>query len=172
MNKDPYQSLMASAFRYLSIRQRSKKEIREFLEKKATKGDFSLEKVDEVLGRLEEMEYINDTKFAQMYVSSALVGKPKGPATIRFELKQKGVSDEIIQSILSQQEEIHDPDSQIRLARKALGKKGEQYKKLPILECKRKVHDYLLRRGFSAGTTRQLVDDYCVKSYNKNHEIS
>lgn len=164
---DPYQSLMSSSFRFLSYRPRSRKELQDFLNKKSDKKKISQDIVTQVMVRLEEMDYINDTKFAESFVSSALLGKPKGPSTIRFELKRKGVSDEIISTVMANTEEIQDPDTQELLARKSLGKKGELYKKLPVLECKRKVHDYLLRRGFSASIIHHLVDDYCEKSYNK-----
>jgi len=163
---------MSSCFRFLSIRQRSRKEIEAYIQKKSAAKEISSDIVETVLTRLEELDYVNDRSFAKSFITSALLGKPKGPNTIRFELKRKGISEEIIQEMVSSTEEIQSEEIQLELAHKSLGRKGEQYQKLPLLECKRKVHDYLMRKGFANSIIHRLVDDLCQKAYNKSHEIS
>jgi len=169
---DPYEMLLDSAFGYISLRPRSRREVQEFLQKKAKAKAISMEIVEKVLSRLEELEYINDRKFAEMAIAASLYGKPKGPGAIAFALQQKGVSEEIISDLLHKTQEFKDEEMQRFFARKALGKKGASYRQLPVLECKRKVHDYLLRRGFSARVIHKLIDEYCKKTYNTDKQTN
>jgi len=168
---DPYQSLLTSAFRFMSVRSRSEKELVDFLQKKAQLKKFDVVFVEKVVLRMKELGYIDDKKFAESFLFSRSRGKPKGPQVIRQELKIKGISEELIAETFSKNGDMLNEEEQIELGKKALGKKGERYKKLPILECKRKVHDLLVRRGFTAGVTHRLVDDYCQKAYNKSQEF-
>jgi regulatory protein len=172
MKSDPYQTLLSSAFRYVSIRSRSEKELKTFLLQKAKIKKIEEKFVGEVFERMRELGYIDDKKFAESLLLSQTAGKPKGPRVIKQALKQKGISDEIVETVFLDSSHLFTEESSYLLAQKALGKKGEQYKKLDPISCQRKVHDFLFRRGFSSSIIRRLVDDFCQKAYNKGQENS
>ncbi|MCX8008750.1 MAG: regulatory protein RecX [Patescibacteria group bacterium] len=166
MKNDRYQKLLNLSFRYISVRPRTKQEMLIFLEATSRRHHIPQDIVLAVVHRLKELDYINDEKFAALYIRSSLHGKPKGKERIAHELKKRGVSDEIIQRVFQNIKEFHDQESEIAIAKKALGKRGEAYKTLPLLVCKRRIYDFLSRRGFSSSTIAALVDEYCETSYN------
>lgn len=79
----------------VSKRLYSKKEISD---KMLSKG-YSLTAVSGVVSILEEYGYINDDFFASMFIETYM--KKYGVHKIKYELKNKGISDEIIENKLS-----------------------------------------------------------------------
>ncbi len=149
---DTYQILLNAAFRFLSFRPRSSKEVKEFLQKKTKTASV----VDCVMDRLVELGYIDDNKFAAWWIESRQKTKPKGMRLIKFELKQKGVDTEAV---------VEMPEDEV--ARRAIQKKLEIWKKLPKLEEKKKLYDFLARRGFSYNTITRVIDGVLGKGYNR-----
>lgn len=152
---------------FISYRLRSKKEVVDYLKKNVEKKKYPPELGEEVLSRLEELGYIDDQKFAEVLVASRRGGKKKGFGAIQRELKVKGVSEAIIAAVLGQQ----DKESELALARAASARKALLWQKLPLLSCKRKAYDFLLRRGFSSSVAMTLVDEICKNAYNTSSEI-
>lgn len=150
-DSDIYSKLLNAAFRFLSFRPRSAKEVKEFLQKK-TKTESV---VDRVMDRLIELGYIDDAKFAAWWIQSRQITKPKGMRLIKQELKQKGIVTSEIPVI---------PEDEI--ASRAIQKKREIWKKLSKLEQKKKLYDFLGRRGFSYNTIARVIDDVLGKGYN------
>lgn len=72
----------------------SKKEIRE----KLTRKGFTLTAISGVVSILEEYGYINDEYFAKLFIETYM--KKYGINKIKYELKLKGISDEIIEENL------------------------------------------------------------------------
>lgn len=164
MSDELYQRLLDSSFRLVSFRPRSEKEIRTFLSRKLQKiknADKAI--LDLVITRLTELGYVNDTKFVQWWVKARQGSKPKGLQLIIGELLSKGIAREIIEHILPS--EITDEKE---LAVRAVQKKLANWYKLPPLAQKKKIADFLLRRGFSSGIVYAVVDDIVGKHYNTN----
>lgn len=150
-----YERLMNAAIRFISFRQRSEKEIRDFIRQKLTKSHTTAPEVEErVLLRLGELDYVNDEKFCAWWLSQRQGSKPKGIRLIRAELREKGVARELIDKVLS----LSASDERA-LAHRAVHKKRETWRQLPLLARKKKLGDYLLRRGFSPDVVRGVVDD-------------
>lgn len=106
------------ALRYLHIRFRSEKEIRDYLKKKinprhprpdrgSNQMDSRLRENDEskdeiaqtidlVIHKLKQQKFLNDEEFAKMWIRSRTEFKPKGERLIRLELQQKGVAKDIV----------------------------------------------------------------------------
>lgn len=157
-----YEKLIAAAIRFVSFRPRSEKEIRDFLSRKLAKSHTTAPLViTHVLKRLTDLGYINDYEFSAWWVGQRTGRKPKGERVIRMELMRKGISpvviDEVVGSIMKGER------SEPSLAKAAIEKKREGWKNLPLLEQKRKLADYLMRRGFSSDVVWSVIDDALSK---------
>ena len=153
MDNPYYELLVNAAIRYVSFRPRSKKELTDFLNKKLTRwkqpGAGLLAKV---MFRMEELGYADDEKFADWWVSQRTAFKPKGNRYIQMELRGKGVPDAVIASALASRGSV----SLLTAAKQAVAKKIPLWAKLPILERKKKIYEYLARRGFDSNTISKV----------------
>lgn len=152
---DTYQALLNAAFRFLSFRPRSSKEVSDFLRKKTRKAYVAPEVLTRVTDRLIELGYVDDEKFASWWIESRQKTKPRGMRLIKQELKQKGITTDAIENV---------PEDVI--ARRAVEKKLEIWKKLSKPEQKKKLYDFLGRRGFSYNTIARVIDGILGKGYN------
>jgi len=112
--------------------------------------------IDIVLDRLKNLGYIDDEKFAKWWVDQRQTHSPRGARLIRSELYQKGIAQEIIDKILSDDEE-----GEVERALKTAKKKLRSYD-LKSRESRQKMGQYLARRGFDweviKETLTRLVD--------------
>ena len=93
--KKEFNNLMAKGMRLLAMREHSIKEINDKLSAKA----LSKETVVAVLDELIENNYVSDERFAESYVRSR-ANRGFGPIKIRMELKNKGISNQLITEYL------------------------------------------------------------------------
>ncbi len=144
--------------RFLSIRPRSKKEIRDYLFRK----EFSADIAEKVVRRLEALNMLDDLAFARMVCRDAIAKKPAGAKLLRQGLMKKGVPGPIIESVLP---EFSTPELELQMALKAAERQsvriGRSSKQLDSDHFRKKIVDYLIRRGFTFDTalsaTRQLL---------------
>ncbi len=155
MDNPYYERLVNASIRFVSFRPRSEKELRDFLTKKLNKwkvsGDLLISKV---IARMGELGYVDDEKFAQWWVEQRTAFKPKGNRLIHMELKSKGVAEAVIASVLAPR----GSESLLTAARQAVARKLPLWAKLPILVRKKKLYDYLGRRGFDGETIAKVID--------------
>lgn len=161
MDFDTYYLLI---LRYLTIRFRSEKEIRDYLKKKMAKpksgASFTQEQIDQsidlIVHKLKQQRFINDEEFAKMWVRSSTSYKPKGKFRIQQELRLKGISQDIIDRVLN--------DSEVRLkserelAIETLEKKKKRYKGMDRQELFQKAGQMLARKGYSLDTIKAAID--------------
>lgn len=156
-NMDHYEKYLNMAYFYLSICNRSEKEMREYL----TKKNASDEIIEKIIASLKEKKILNDEAFAKSWVLNRARLKPKGKVLLKIELRQKGITDEIIQRVLSEvQEEIPDELTQ---AKNLIVKRMERFKGAPRNEIYSKVGGFLARRGFSWDIVKKAIDDSLEK---------
>lgn len=156
MDNPYYELLVNAAIRFVSFRPRSKKELTDFLNKKLTRWKVSgAGLLTKVIGRMEELGYADDVKFAEWWVEQRTDFKPKGNRYIQMELRGKGVPDAVIDSVLASRGSV----SLLTAARQAVAKKMPLWAKLPVLARKKKLYDYLGRRGFDFEIIRKLIDE-------------
>ncbi len=130
-----------SAYRLLKVRQRSEKELYERLQQK----NIPEEIIQQTINHLKTIPLLDDLEFARWWVSTRLL-KPFGFKRIQTELRQKGVSEEIIRDALSQAlQTINEQD----LIEKVIKKRWPRYQGIDAMTRKRRLFDYLARRGFS-----------------------
>ena len=161
--------LLQDAFRFLSYRARSRKEMMVYLEKRAKKRNVDAEAIAGVMAKLEKVDYIDDEAFAKNWIESRSKRQGKGPTRLKNELKAKGIGNDIIATVF-QQSSLSDDEFQYTLAKQSIEKRAERWKILPPLIYKRRIYDFLLRRGFSGSVSRRLVDEYTRKAYNTECE--
>ncbi len=157
MDETLYQTLLNDGFRFVSYRPRSEKETRDFLERKLKRKKvyFEPKVLEKVIARLHELNYLDDTKFAQWWVENRSTHRPKGKRALEIELRRKGIEPDLIDDVLRENSELI-PEKELAL--KAVRKKLDTWLKLPLLERKKKIYGFLGRRGFNGATIEAIID--------------
>lgn len=137
------------AFLLLKFRPRSEKEIYQRLKNKK----FNEEIINDTIAFLKEKEFIDDNYFAKAWIQSR-IKRPLGLRRLRAELKVKGVDKEIIDSQIDQIKKDYAEEDIVKAIAKA---KISKLKGIEPLKAKRRILDYLLRRGFSAEIVFDVV---------------
>ena len=152
--EDQLENYRNLAYRYLTIRNRSEKEIRDYLASKKA----SQEVIDRIVTSLIEKKFLNDEEFARLWIRQRARLKPKGKALLKIELRQKGISDEIITTVLSEiQEDIPD---ELEQAKRLISRKMQQLAGKPRQETYAKVGAFLARRGFSWEVSKKAIESF------------
>jgi len=147
---DPFKSGLDYAYRLLGYRARSAREIDSKLEAKG----YDRSTIRKVIDRLKDLNYLNDLEFARSWVDERMKSKPRGQALLRHELMSKGIDKGIIDSVIA---EFIQPEDEYRMAKgiadQRLKHKGEE----DIDRLKKRIHDYLVRRGFAYDVVDQVL---------------
>ncbi|MCL6096231.1 MAG: regulatory protein RecX [Patescibacteria group bacterium] len=148
------------ALRFLSFRPRSEKEIIDYLKKKQADSITS----QKVISKLKENKFLNDEEFARWWAEQRTLVKPRAWRVIKMELKQKGISKEIIEELEKSSEFKlrNDLEMAINLAQKRL----PRHKNLPRQDVYQKLGRYLASKGFDWGTVKRSIDETFSKEYN------
>ena len=161
--------LMERMYRLFNIRQRSEREVRNYLKnlsfKKKVKEQEEVSDlvIESLIEKLKQKGLLDDKQFASSWVQSR--GKKKGKIGLKMELIQKGIAKEIIDELINQT-----PESEQLIAQGALEKKIRLWEKLPYLEFKKKAYEFLLRRGFEYEVVKDTIENFLQKRYNKEEE--
>jgi len=131
---------------FLSYRPRSTQEVRRNLKEKETPEDV----IEAAVEKMAVMGYLDDAAFARYWVDNRSQFKPLSHRALRQELRQKGLSDTVIDEALGEQSE---PD----LAYKAATTQLRKLRNCSVKEFKTKINAFLQRRGFSYSTTQDVV---------------
>lgn len=124
---------------YISYRERSKKEIKDYLTNKGVKEEIA----EEVIADFEKADLIDDHRFANVWIKDRNKNNPKGNFALKMELKDKGIEESEIENLLQSVDEKGN-------ARKAFEKAVKKYGKNKA--SKEKIFQYLERRGFKIQT--------------------
>lgn len=135
------------AIYFLGFRSRSQSEIADYLRGKK----YPPEVITETMDRLVREEYLSDESFARMWVADRERFRPRSRRALRYELRQKGVSDDVIENVLADIDEDE-------LAWRAIEAKLRQWKHLDEPHFKKKALGFLSRRGFNYEVARQAVE--------------
>ena len=138
-----------AAVRYLGSRPRSVSEIKRHLRTKR----FDDAAQDKAIDQLRAQRYIDDEAFARYWVEQRAKFRPKGQRAVASELMQKGVARETIDLVLGEA----DPDSETKRAREAIRRPMTRWLSMDDNERKRKIHQYLVTRGFSYDVIEEVI---------------
>ncbi len=144
---DHYHRCLNAAVHYLSYRPRSESELRERLRQRGFDGDTQ----EVVMTRLKEQGLVDDMAFAQFWKDNRESFSPRSRWLTKLELRRKGVANDIIDQVV---DAIDDDDSAYRAAlSKARGLPRSDYQSF-----RRRLGEYLKRRGFSYGVINNTVE--------------
>ena len=140
------------AFLLLKFRLRSENELSGRLKRKK----FPEETVKEVVAFLKEKRFIDDSLFAKVWLNSRLK-RSLGLRRIRQELRQKGIEKGVIETELGKVKGYYEAETVLELAKERLGK----LKAVEPVKAKRRVYEFLLRRGFSPEIVIDTLNQLC-----------
>jgi regulatory protein len=148
MDQELFLKAKSLAYKLLADRSRTVQEIRNKLLAKGIPPEI----VSQVISDLKRSRYLDDEEYIRNWVQSRLRTKAYGPQRIKEELFHKGLSQEVVERIVA---EVYEEVDLVELARKALGKKGQE-KNLDI-KARQRLYSYLWRRGFPEEVIREVV---------------
>jgi regulatory protein len=144
---------------YLSFRPRSVAETTRKLEILGIETSIA----DKILERAKQERLLDDTQFSQLWVENRIAFHPRGKKLLGYELRKKGIEDELIQSaILGIDEE--------KMASQAAEKYLKHLEKLDWKQFQIKLGGYLQRRGFTYSVIREISQQLWKKI--KVHDIN
>ncbi|HET6568288.1 MAG TPA: RecX family transcriptional regulator [Rhodothermales bacterium] len=151
-SKDEVLRAKSIALNYLAYKPRTEREIRT----KLARGGFSEEVADAVVQRLYALHFLDDAAYAHTFVTGRFRNRGYGPARIRGDLVKRGVDRHLIDEAI---EGGLNPDETREVARAQAEKRWERLTSEPdVLKRRKKLSDFLLRRGFSYDTVREVVE--------------
>lgn len=135
---------------YCAYQERSHAEVKEKL------YGFGLYKkeVEPIISTLIEENYLNEERFAILYAGGHFRSKDWGRVKIKYQLKQKQVSEYCIKKALKA---IDEEDYQKTLQRLFDLKLKSLKSEKNIFIKKRKLQDHLLQKGFETELVRALI---------------
>jgi regulatory protein len=152
--EDARERALQQALLFLSYRARSEKEIRQNL----SKHEIPEAVIEETLERLRRDGFANDKQFASAWVENRSIFRPRGRRALVLELRQKGIDDSTIESTLADvDEEALAYEAGQKKARKLKGAALDPAKGLEWSEFRKKMSEFLARRGFSYSVIAPIV---------------
>ena len=109
---------------------------------------------DEIMATLIEENYLNEERFAIAFAGGKFRIKQWGRVKIKYELKQKQVSDYCIKKALKQIDEA----DYLKVLNKLAKEKYASLKSDQYLVRKKKTMDYLIGKGFEVELVRQISE--------------
>jgi regulatory protein len=121
-------------------------EVRQRLRRRGFDGKV----VEEVIFKLKERRLIDDVDFSEYWRNNRLSFSPRSGRLIKLELRQKGVAAETANEVVKDlDDENHVYEAGLRKARRLSGSDYDDFR--------RRLYDYLRRRGFNYETVKRAV---------------
>ncbi|MDZ7262353.1 MAG: RecX family transcriptional regulator [candidate division KSB1 bacterium] len=139
------------ALHFLTHRARSEKEVRD----KLNEVGYDPPIVDWAIAELKRLKLLDDVQFAVSFARSKMVTRPAGEHLLRRELKLKGIPDELIEKAIV---EAYLEKSQREVAQELAEKRSQQYKNLDPQKARKRIADFLLRRGFDWEVVSEVIE--------------
>jgi len=148
-----------ACIKFLAQRPRSVKETKKHL---ANKG-FEDSAVSAAIDQLQQDNLLNDREFADLFVENRETHRPRSKFALRYELRQKGIEDGVIEEVLSEIDEN-------RSAQAAVAPMLNLWKTLEQEKFKKKVLNRLKNRGFNYEISMSTYDHCCRKIQESGEE--
>lgn len=130
------------ALRLLRRRLRTRREVADALRRRGLDERTTMS----VLGELQRAGWIDDARFARLWVRDRLTLRPSGRRRLRFELLARGVSAPVVDDALS---DALPADREGDLAVAQARQRAPRLARLPREVAARRLAAWLQRRGFS-----------------------
>ncbi len=138
--------------RWLSYRQRSRHETAEYLKRKG----YAEPVIEAVLAEMQNFGYIDDSRFAGELLNTC-VRRGYGPKRARWELRKRGLDEEIITEKFGQ---YFNPEEDLARARVILDQRATLCQNAPDERWVRRQIAFLKRRGFQDAVIIKALQDY------------
>ncbi|MBI3738591.1 MAG: RecX family transcriptional regulator [Chloroflexi bacterium] len=156
--EDARERALQQAMLFLSYRARSESEIRQNLRK----HDIPEEIIEQTLERLRENRLADDNQFARTWVENRNTFRPRSRRALTMELRQKGIPDDAAQSAIAGVDEE-------TLAYSAGLKKARRLEVLEWNEFRKKLSEFLARRGFPYSVIAPVVSRIWNETHTEHH---
>lgn len=144
------------AIKYISIKMRSRKEIREYLSKK----NIDYDSINEVIKILEKEKYLDDDSYANAFVNDKMLLSNDGPNKIRSKLIELGINSSSINNAL----ELFDYDLQKEKVTKMAKKLVEVNRNKSAALLKNKIITYLVNLGYDKSVINSVLSTIEIKN--------
>lgn len=144
--------LIDIAIKYISIRLRSIKEIKDYLKKKET----DIELIEVAVDKLIKLGYLNDDRFTKAFIKDKLNFTSMGDYKIKMELQRLGVSYEIIENNIS----LIDDNILEEKMNKIIEKELKINKKYSGINLKNKIYNHLVSSGYTKEKVISILNNY------------
>lgn len=156
--EDARERAYQQAMLFLSYRARSESEIRQNLRK----HEIPEPVIEQTLERLRQDGLANDHQFARSWVENRSTFRPRSRRMMAMELRQKGINEEAVSSA------VEDVDDEA-LAYEAAQKRVSRLKSLEWNDFRKKLSEFLARRGFSYSVIAPVVTRIWNEAHNNEH---
>jgi len=142
------------ALDYLSYRARTEHEVQQ----KLIRSGFDASIAERTVDRLRALDYLDDAAYARAYVEARFRNRGYGPRRLRSDLLRRGVPARIIDAAL---DAVVNPEDVLEAARLHAAKRWPRLAtETDPNKRRKKLSEYLVRRGFSYDTVRRIVDEF------------
>jgi len=145
-----FQEAKSRAVRYLTLRIRTEKEVRDKLKSEG----YDNECIARVIDELKAIGYINNQLYAQKYVYDRSKLKPMSKRMLKLELLAKGIPEETADEVLADWK-AEDADVAMSLVKRKFGKYDMKDEKII-----RKAFMFLAHRGFNRDTIKEVLREF------------
>ena len=152
LNRGSFQDTLDRALHFLESRPRSEHEVRTRLLRAGIAPDL----LDAVVERLGTMGLVDDGAFARYWIENRERFSPRGARMIRAELRQKGLSSEVIA------ENLVDAVDEETGARGIALRQAPRWAKLDHKTFRQKMWAILSRKGFGYDVIQPIVEEAWV----------
>jgi regulatory protein len=121
---------------YVARRMRSEGELADYFRRKS----YAPELAEQILTRLRRLSFVDDAEFARRWVENRRMLRSSSAKKLRLELRQKKIADDIIQTVLEE-----DETDERQLLRELVAKKRKQSR----YQDDQKLMRYLAGQGFN-----------------------
>ena len=138
------------AMNLLQKRDYTEKQLRD----KLSEGQYPPQIIDEAVDYVKSYRYLDDDRYARDYITYHMESRSR--ARITQDLAGKGISKDVILSVMEELYEGDDGDAELSQVRQLLVKKRYDPDNSDFKE-KQKVIAFLLRKGYSMSTIRKAM---------------
>jgi len=147
------------AINYLSYKPRSINEVRRKLWSKKISDAI----IDITIEKMKSYSYLDDEKYTCGWIEERIRTRGFSSSKIKSELFLKGISKEIIENNLT---EIYTPELEIKTAKSLAKKQIRKYKALDKKVIRRRIINFLLRKGYNYSTIESVLPEVIENLFN------
>lgn len=143
----PSQAPFNKALKYISYKNRSLKEVYDYL----VKNNYSDEEIKEAIEKLIEYKFIDDEKFSEIFVRNRQL-KGRSKKMISYELRQKGINKETLENSLDSAQ------NDLKTAKEYIEKRLHQMKNLDPEKRTQRIINRLKSRGYNWDIIKKVLE--------------